>query len=93
MAERPSNDLSRARKKPPRLTREDRSNIRFMSKHGVADSTLAKQLGITQRRIEKAIRNAYNPPDDVDSDDDHVSPEVVARFPHKASRTYPSYHI
>lgn len=80
-------ESQRGRKKPPRLTREDRSNIRLMSKHGVADSTLAKKLGITQRRIEKAIRNSYNPPDDVNSDDDYVSREVTARFQRKAAAT------
>jgi hypothetical protein len=84
--------LLRGKKKPPRLTREARSNIRFMSKYGVADSTMAERLHITQRRIGKAINNGYNPPDNLDSDDDHVSREVAERFPRKASRTYLSYH-
>jgi hypothetical protein len=83
--------LIRGRKKPPRLTRETRSNIRYLSRIGIPDATVAEIFSISLGRVGRASSNGYRVPDNIDSDNDHVTPDILTKYPRKASRLCPVY--
>ncbi|KIM75791.1 hypothetical protein PILCRDRAFT_665062 [Piloderma croceum F 1598] len=71
-------------KKPPRLSRETRSTIRYLSKCGISEDAIAEKLGITVRRVKKAISNEYyNQHDDVSSDEAYVGEDIKTQYSQK----------
>lgn len=58
----------------------------------MSESAVAKNLGITLQRVDKATRNLYVKQDNVDSDHEYVNQEVAAEILRKVSRTFPPCH-
>jgi hypothetical protein len=55
-----------------------------LSKCDISEDAIAEKLGITVRRVKKAISNDYNAHDDVSSDEAYVSEDIKAQYSQKA---------
>jgi len=58
----------------------------------MSGGAVAKKMGITPQRVDRVIRNSYASKDNIDSDHEYVSREIVAEVTRKASRKFPLHY-